>query len=44
MAQLAGDCKGYFLMGENPAVGSANAACSGRRWRAWTGWSSATSP
>src|SRR5690242_11388838 len=25
MAQLAGDCKGYFLMGENPAVGSANA-------------------
>ena len=25
MAQLAGDCKGYFLMGENPAIGSANA-------------------
>jgi formate dehydrogenase major subunit len=25
MAQLAGDCKGYFLLGENPAVGSANA-------------------
>lgn len=25
LAQLAGDCKGYFLMGENPAVGSANA-------------------
>jgi formate dehydrogenase major subunit len=25
MAQLAGQCKGYFLMGENPAVGSANA-------------------
>jgi formate dehydrogenase major subunit len=24
MAQLAGDCKGYFLLGENPAVGSAN--------------------
>jgi formate dehydrogenase major subunit len=24
LAQLAGDCKGYFLMGENPAVGSAN--------------------
>src|SRR5205823_13838872 len=24
MAQLAGHCKGYFLMGENPAVGSAN--------------------
>ncbi|MFC0542941.1 formate dehydrogenase [Kutzneria chonburiensis] len=23
--QLAGRCKGYFLMGENPAVGSANA-------------------
>jgi formate dehydrogenase major subunit len=23
-AQLAGTCKGYFLMGENPAVGSAN--------------------
>jgi formate dehydrogenase major subunit len=23
--QLAGVCKGYFLMGENPAVGSANA-------------------
>jgi formate dehydrogenase major subunit len=25
MAQLDGKCKGYFLMGENPAVGSANA-------------------
>ncbi len=25
MAQLDGTCKGYFLMGENPAVGSANA-------------------
>jgi formate dehydrogenase major subunit len=25
MTQLAGDCKGYFLFGENPAVGSANA-------------------
>jgi formate dehydrogenase major subunit len=25
MAQLAGDCKGYFVYGENPAVGSANA-------------------
>jgi formate dehydrogenase major subunit len=25
MAQLAGDCKGYFLYGENPAVGSSNA-------------------
>jgi formate dehydrogenase major subunit len=24
MDQLAGDCKGYFLLGENPAVGSAN--------------------
>ncbi|MDA0566281.1 molybdopterin-dependent oxidoreductase [Streptomonospora sp. S1-112] len=24
MAQLRGECKGYFLMGENPAVGSAN--------------------
>ncbi|MHC6231025.1 formate dehydrogenase [Arthrobacter sp. MMS24-T111] len=24
MAQLEGICKGYFLMGENPAVGSAN--------------------
>ena len=24
MAQLAGQCKGYFVMGENPAVGSAN--------------------
>jgi formate dehydrogenase major subunit len=24
MAQLAGDCTGYFLFGENPAVGSAN--------------------
>jgi formate dehydrogenase major subunit len=23
--QLAGECEGYFLMGENPAVGSANA-------------------
>jgi formate dehydrogenase major subunit len=25
MAQLAGECGGYFLLGENPAVGSANA-------------------
>lgn len=25
MAQIEGVCKGYFLMGENPAVGSANA-------------------
>jgi formate dehydrogenase major subunit len=25
LAQLAGDCPGYFLLGENPAVGSANA-------------------
>jgi formate dehydrogenase major subunit len=25
IAQLDGTCKGYFLMGENPAVGSANA-------------------
>ncbi|GAB2904778.1 formate dehydrogenase [Streptomyces mayteni] len=25
LAQLAGDCRGYFLFGENPAVGSANA-------------------
>lgn len=25
MAQLDGSCEGYFLMGENPAVGSANA-------------------
>ena len=25
MAQLGGTCRGYFLMGENPAVGSANA-------------------
>ncbi|TYC10452.1 molybdopterin-dependent oxidoreductase [Actinomadura syzygii] len=25
MAQINGLCKGYFLMGENPAVGSANA-------------------
>jgi len=24
MAQIRGECKGYFLMGENPAVGSAN--------------------
>ena len=25
LAQRAGDCRGYFLVGENPAVGSANA-------------------
>ncbi|MEU3270000.1 formate dehydrogenase [Saccharomonospora sp. NPDC006951] len=25
LEQIAGRCKGYFLMGENPAVGSANA-------------------
>ena len=27
MAQLDGTCKGFFLLGENPAVGSANAQC-----------------
>ena len=26
LEQLAGNCKGYFLLGENPAVGSANAS------------------
>jgi formate dehydrogenase major subunit len=26
MAQMDGQCKGYFVVGENPAVGSANAA------------------
>ncbi len=25
LAQIRGDCKGYFVVGENPAVGSANA-------------------
>jgi formate dehydrogenase major subunit len=25
LAQVAGECKGYFLFGQNPAVGSANA-------------------
>ncbi len=35
--QMAGRCKGYFLMGENPAVGSANAriqrlGLSGLEW------------
>ncbi len=25
LAQVRGDCKGYFVVGENPAVGSANA-------------------
>jgi formate dehydrogenase major subunit len=25
MRQISGECKGYFLVGENPAVGSANA-------------------
>jgi formate dehydrogenase major subunit len=25
MAQIAGECTGYFLLGENPAVGTANA-------------------
>jgi formate dehydrogenase major subunit len=25
LRQIAGDCKGYFIVGENPAVGSANA-------------------
>ncbi len=24
LKQIAGDCKGYFLVGENPAIGSAN--------------------
>ena len=30
MAQIRGECKGYFLMGENPAVGSAN--CRAQRF------------
>ncbi len=34
--------KGYFLLGENPAVGSAAAGCSGSRWRTSTGSSSRT--
>ena len=37
-------CKGFFLLGENPAVGSAQlAACTGWRWPSSTGWSCATS-
>jgi formate dehydrogenase major subunit len=36
-AQLDGVCKGYFLMGENPAVGSANASMQ-RRGMACLDW------
>ncbi|MDE9365703.1 formate dehydrogenase [Luteipulveratus sp. YIM 133132] len=36
-AQLDGQCKGYFLMGENPAVGSANAGLQ-RRGMAQLDW------
>ncbi len=41
--QIAGRCKGYFLLGENPAVGSANARCSDWVWRTWNGLWCATS-
>ena len=41
--QLAGRCKGYFLMGENPAVGSANTRMQRSGMATSTGSSSATS-
>ena len=43
MAQIAGTVEGYFLFGQNPAVGSANSGCSGWGCRSSSGWSSATS-
>ena len=42
--QMAGDVPGYFLLGENPAVGSANGRhAAARPWPSWTGWWCGTS-
>lgn len=38
MDMIDGKVFGYFLLGQNPAVGSATAACSGWEWPTWTGW------
>ena len=43
-AQLEGNCKGFFLFGENPAVGNANAKFQRPGWPTSSGRSSATSP
>ena len=40
---LDGKVNGYFVLGENPAVGSANARLHAQRWRSSTGSSCATS-
>ena len=39
---IDGKVKGYFLLGQNPAVGSATASSSGSAWPTSTGWWSAT--
>ncbi len=36
--------KGYFLLGENPAVGSASGRLQRLAWPTWTGWWSKTWP
>ena len=41
-AKIEGRCKGYFLVGENPAVGSANGKMQRLGWPPSTGWSCAT--
>ncbi len=43
LAQLDGDCKGYFLFGAEPGgrLGQ-RAGCSGWAWPTWTGWWSGT--
>ena len=39
---IDGKVKGYFLLGQNPAVGSANGRPSDSVWRTSTGWSCGT--
>ena len=43
MAQLAGDCKGYFLSARTPRSARPTASCSGSAWPSSTGWWCATS-
>ena len=42
MDMVDGKVSGYFLLGENPAVGSAHGRLQRLAWPTWTGWWSAT--
>ena len=43
MDMVDGKVPGYFLFGQNPAVGAVQrAAGPARAWPSWTGWSSGT--